>query len=95
MSEGEADLRDVLEMLDPLIRDALRRVLIHDQAGPLRRNASALHYRDGHGDDWADIIDMQTMHPEERRQVVGLPTAVRRGGSTVSHSNQDLERWRS
>jgi hypothetical protein len=95
VSEGEADLRDVLEMLDPLIRDALRRVLIHDQAGPLRRNASALDYRDGHGDDWADIIDMQTMHPEERRQVVGLSTAVRRGGSTVSHSNQDLERWRS
>jgi len=34
VSEGEADLRGVLEMLDPLIRDALRRVLIHDQADP-------------------------------------------------------------
>ena len=29
-----------------------------------------LRYRDGHGDDWADIIDMLTMHPEERRRVV-------------------------
>jgi hypothetical protein len=32
VTEEEADLRGVLEMLDPLIRDALRRVLTHDQA---------------------------------------------------------------
>jgi hypothetical protein len=25
-----------------------------------------------HGDDWADIIDMLTMHPEARRNVVRL-----------------------
>jgi hypothetical protein len=31
VSEGEADLGAVLEMLDPLDREALRRVLIHDQ----------------------------------------------------------------
>jgi hypothetical protein len=32
MADPNADLRAVLEMLDPLTRDALRRVLIHDQA---------------------------------------------------------------
>ena len=32
MSDGDADLRAVLETLDPLTRDALRRVLIYDQA---------------------------------------------------------------
>jgi hypothetical protein len=31
-----------------------------------------MRYRDGHGDDWADIIDMLTPHPEARRQVVRL-----------------------
>ena len=29
-----------------------------------------MRYRDARGDDWADIIDMLTMHPEERRRVV-------------------------
>ena len=72
MSEGEADLRDVLEMLDPLIRDALRRVLIHDQADRDAISSQLFRYRDGHGDDWADIIDMLTMHPEARRRVVRL-----------------------
>jgi hypothetical protein len=37
------------------------------------RNASRLlRYGDERGDDWADIIDMLTMHPEERRKVVRL-----------------------
>jgi hypothetical protein len=31
-----------------------------------------LRYRDGRGDDWADIIEMLTMHPEERRRVARL-----------------------
>jgi len=31
-----------------------------------------LRYRDGRGDDWADIIDILTMHPETRRRVVRL-----------------------
>jgi hypothetical protein len=31
-----------------------------------------LRYRDERGDDWADIIDMLTMDPEERRRVVRL-----------------------
>jgi hypothetical protein len=25
-----------------------------------------MRYRDGRGDDWADIIDVLTMQPEER-----------------------------
>ena len=72
MSEGEADLRGVLEMLDPLIRDALRRVLIHDQADRDAVASQLLRYRDGHGDDWADIIDMLTMHPEVRWKVARM-----------------------
>ena len=31
-----------------------------------------MRYRDGLGDDWADIIDMLTMHPEARRRVVRM-----------------------
>jgi hypothetical protein len=31
-----------------------------------------MRYRDQNGDDWADIIDLLTMHPEARRQVVRL-----------------------
>jgi hypothetical protein len=31
-----------------------------------------MRYRDENGQDWADIIDMLTMHPEARRQVVRL-----------------------
>jgi hypothetical protein len=32
-----------------------------------------MRYRDGRGDDWADIIDFLTMYPDTRRQVVRLP----------------------
>ncbi len=66
----DRDLRALLATLDPKARDTFRRVLIHDQAN---RDAIALRlmrYRDGRGDDWADIIDMLTMHPEPRRRVV-------------------------
>jgi hypothetical protein len=31
-----------------------------------------MRYRDQNGDDWADIIAMLTIHPEERRRVVRL-----------------------
>jgi hypothetical protein len=67
---ADRDLRAIPEMLDPLTRDALRRVLIRDQDDRDAVSSWVLRYRDGHGDDWADIIDMLTMHPEERRQVV-------------------------
>jgi hypothetical protein len=31
-----------------------------------------MHYGDQNGQDWADIIYMLTMHPEERRRVARL-----------------------
>jgi hypothetical protein len=31
-----------------------------------------MRYRDQHGQDWADIIDMLTLHPKERRLVTRL-----------------------
>jgi hypothetical protein len=68
VSDGDADLRAVLETLDPKARDTLRRVLVRDQGDRDAIASELLRYRDGHGDDWADIIDMLTMHPEERRR---------------------------
>ena len=65
-------LRTLLTTLDPKARDDLRRVLIRDQADRDAIASQLLRYRDGHGDDWADIIDMLTMHPEERRRVARL-----------------------
>jgi hypothetical protein len=41
-----------------------------------------MRYRDQNGQDWADIIDFLTMHPEARRRVVrslGEIGAVARG----------------
>jgi hypothetical protein len=72
VSEGEASLRAILETLDPKTRDDLRRVLIHDQADREAIASELVRYRDERGNDWADIIDMLTMHPEERRRVVRL-----------------------
>jgi hypothetical protein len=66
----DADLRALLEWLDPLTRDALRRVLIHDQADRDAVTSQLLRYRDERGDDWADIIDMLTMHLGARRRVI-------------------------
>jgi hypothetical protein len=64
-----ANLRAVLDTLDPNARDTLRRVLIRDQADRDAIASSLLRYRDERGDDWADIIDMLTLNPEARRQV--------------------------
>jgi hypothetical protein len=46
--------------------------MIHNQPDGDSIASQLLRYRDGHGHDWADIIDMLTMHPEERRRVVRL-----------------------
>jgi hypothetical protein len=64
VSEGEADLRAILETLDPKARKHLRTVLIHDQADRDAIASQLLRYRDQRGDDWADIIDTLTLHPE-------------------------------
>jgi hypothetical protein len=50
----------------------LRRVLIHDQADRDAIASQLLHYLDGNGDDWADIIDILTLHPEARRRVTRI-----------------------
>ena len=57
-------LRTLLTTLDPLAREALRRVLIHDQADRDAVASQLLRYRDG--DDWADIIDMLRMKAAAR-----------------------------
>ena len=64
---ADDDLRWLLEILDPPARDTLRRVLIHNQADRDAISSRLMRYRDERGDDWADIIDMLTMHPEMRR----------------------------
>ena len=69
---SDPNLRAVLEMLDPKARDALRRVLVHDQADRDAISSQLLRYGDERGEDWADIIDMLTMHPETRREVARL-----------------------
>jgi hypothetical protein len=69
---SDSNLRAILEMLDPLTRDALRCVLIQDQADRDAVASQLLRYRDGHGDDWADIIDMLTLYPDARRRVMRL-----------------------
>jgi hypothetical protein len=65
MADPNADLRALLETLDPKARDDLRRVLIRDQVGRDAISSRLMRHRD----DWADIIDMLTMYPEARRQV--------------------------
>src|SRR6266487_1876179 len=68
----DAELRALLATLDSKAPDDLRRVLIRDQADRDAISSRLMRYRDGRGDDWADIIDMLTMHPEARRTVVRL-----------------------
>ena len=59
-------------MLEPNARDTLRRALVHDQTDRDAIASQLMRYRDKRGDDWADIIDMLTMYPEERRRVARL-----------------------
>ena len=52
-----------------ILRDDLRRVLIHDRADRDAIASRLMRYRDQNGQDWADIIDFLTMCPEARRRV--------------------------
>jgi hypothetical protein len=79
VSEDDEDLRSLLATLDPKARDTLRRVLIRDQADRDAISSEPLRYGDGRGDDWADIIDMLTMHPEARRRVARLLGEIEAG----------------
>jgi hypothetical protein len=54
----------LLSALDPKARDDLRHVLIRDQDDRDAVSSQLLRYRDGRGDDWADIIDMLTIASE-------------------------------
>jgi len=45
-----------------------------------------MRYRDGRGDEWADIIDMLTMHPEERRRVVRMLGELEAAGTSGGDS---------
>jgi hypothetical protein len=81
-TDESTDLRDLLSTLEPKARDALRPVLIHDQADRDAVSFQLLRYRDGRGDDWADIIDMLTMDPEARRRVVRLLAEIEAASSS-------------
>jgi hypothetical protein len=63
------DLRGLLPTLTPNARDALRRVLIHDQADRDAIASRPMRYRDQNGPDWADIHRFQIQHdnPWHRR----------------------------
>jgi hypothetical protein len=54
--------------------------LTRDQADRDAIASQLLRHRDGRGDDWADIIDMLTMHPDARRKVVRLLGTLMCGG---------------
>jgi len=69
---ADRDLRSLLPTLDPLARDDLRNVLIHDQADRDAIASDLLRYRDQRGDDWADMIDMLTIHKDECRKALRL-----------------------
>jgi hypothetical protein len=66
----DGDLRAALAALDPPVRDKLRTVLIHDQADrdAIASRSDALPRPERSG--LADIIDILTMYPEERRRIV-------------------------
>jgi hypothetical protein len=69
-------LRTLLTALGPKARDSLRRVLIHDQADRDAAASQLLRYRDGRGDNWADIIDCLTLHPDARRRLARVLAEV-------------------
>jgi hypothetical protein len=62
-----------------LAREHFRRVLIHDQADRDEIASELLGYRDERGEDWADIIDILTLHPEARRKVVRMLGEIEAG----------------
>jgi len=66
------ELRSLLETLDPNARRALRQALVRDQPDRDAIASDLLRFRDQAGDDWADIVDLLTLNPDARRQIVRL-----------------------
>jgi hypothetical protein len=81
---NDADLRSLLKTLDPNAQDTLRRILIQDQPDRDAIASQLMRYRDQNGDDWADIIDFLTMHPDARRRVVRLLGEIEAGDSDAA-----------
>jgi hypothetical protein len=63
-------IRKVPETLCGLLRTLT--LSARDQASRDPISSRLMGYRDQNGQDWADIIDFLTMHPEARRQLVRL-----------------------
>jgi hypothetical protein len=76
---SDADLRALLETLNPKAREDLRLVLIRDQADRDAIASHLLRYRDERGDDWADIIDLLTMDPDARRKTARMLAEIDAG----------------
>jgi hypothetical protein len=72
MPDSGQDLRVLLLTLSPSAGDALRRVLIYDQADRDAISSRLMPYQDQTGEDWAGVIDFLTMYPDARREVVGM-----------------------
>jgi len=56
---ADGEIRVDLETLDPMAREHLRRVLIHDRADRDAISSRLMRYRDECGDGWAEIVDMR------------------------------------
>ena len=67
---ADDDLRDLLLQFIPSAREHFRNVLIRDFNDRNAISSILMRCRDGHGDDWADIIDMLTTYPGARRRVI-------------------------
>jgi hypothetical protein len=63
-------------------RDTLRCILIHDQADRDAIDSHLLRYRDGHGDDWADIIEC----PDPQLGAHGTRFCAKAGIYTIGRS---------
>jgi hypothetical protein len=66
------ELRLALSAIEPRGRDLLRRYLFADQCDRDALASRLLNEGTEHARWLADLIDMLTMHPEERRRVVRL-----------------------
>ena len=63
-------LRDLLLQLSATARDKLRNVLIRDDRDEIA--AELLRYCDANADEWAEMIDIFSVHPDVRRQAVRI-----------------------